>query len=215
MLLEQRRVKGVVSLLRKYGCYPLAPSLLDRVENGDFVVDQHVTSCRIDAFDRRQLLLFVNINQDVVVELLPEPGTIDLSRLKDRVSIRENDCAPELAHMSNGLERAGIKKIGEWIVQNPSSQAQCRSVMRSVQSVALYGSEIVGVAEFAPQFLEMPPISVARLIAVGGAQVRAKFALKPVIVEQSVVDVEKEDDIIIHMKRPTPRRSHKRGPAGR
>jgi hypothetical protein len=29
--------------------------------------------------------------------------------------------------------------------------------------------------------------------------VRAKFALKPIIVEQSVVDVEKEDDIIIHM----------------
>src|SRR6202041_1172445 len=67
-----------------------------------------------------------------------------------------------------------------------------------------YCSDIVGIPEFTPQLLEMGPITVARRIAVGGAEVRAKFALKTIVVEQGVVDVEEKDDIIVHVETTNP-----------
>src|ERR1700677_1858735 len=104
--------------------------------------------------------------------------------------------------MASGLDGAGGQKIGEWVIQDPSAQAQYSGVVRSVESVSFYSSDIIGIPEFAPQLFEMGPIAVARRIAVGGAQVRAKFALKTIVVEQSVVDVEEKDDIIVHVRRP-------------
>src|SRR5579872_7071288 len=146
------------------------------------------------ARDIRQFRLLMDIDQHIPVKRVPKAGARDLPRLEDRVAVRKDDCGSPLPDMFDSVDGAWIEEIRERIVQEPIGQAQDRRLVRILQSIALQGAEIVGIAELAAQGLEMGPVARFGALAIRRAQMRAEIALEAIIVEQRVIDVEKKGD---------------------
>ena len=53
----------------------------------------------MEAFNVVKLLLFVDIDEDTVVERAPETGPFHLARLEHGIAIRENNRRPPLLHI--------------------------------------------------------------------------------------------------------------------
>ncbi len=67
--------------------------------------------------------------------------------------------------------------------------------MRVLGSQALQRAKVIGIAKRGAQFLEDRPIARARLFAAFAPQLATQVILKTIIVEQSVVDVKKKDNV--------------------
>ena len=84
-------VVRVVSLAREDGGHAGAPDLLDRGQDAQLVVDQHVVTGRVALLDVVQLLLLVDVDEHAAFDRLEEPGALDLARLEDHVAVGQDD----------------------------------------------------------------------------------------------------------------------------
>ena len=85
------RILCIMALPGKNGREPLAPCLFHGRQDTQLVVHHDILICRIPLFHIRELELFMNIDEDVVVNGLHQSRALDLARLEDHVTVREND----------------------------------------------------------------------------------------------------------------------------
>jgi hypothetical protein len=57
-------------------------------------------------------------------------------------------------------------------------------------------AEVVSIAEFAPYFLKNIPVTVAGISPVGLGQMVSQIGLDAIIIEQSVVDIKKKNEVV-------------------
>ena len=110
---------------------------------------------------------------------------------------------PSLPEFFEHLERIRIEPVGERIVdqelRHRKQPVRRLAVLFEVGAVALQRAEIVGIAEFLPELLEMRPVKLAGLAELAG-QVLAQIVGDAVVVEQRVVDIQKKDDVVLHVR---------------
>src|SRR5437660_126855 len=85
-ILRQRLgIAGVMSLPHENGGDARPPDLLDRAQNAQFVVHDHIMLGRKPLLDVIELLFLMDINEGIAVEDFIESGTKYLVRLEDHV----------------------------------------------------------------------------------------------------------------------------------
>ena len=161
------RVSRVVTLLGEHGLDALAPTVLNRIEDAQLVINHHIALCWIKALHISKLLFLVNINEHAAVERRPKTGAIDFSRLEYRIAIGQNDRWTPLLDMLDRAKGAFIDPIAERIVHEPARHQQNSRIVHLLEPESLQCAEIVGIAEFAPHFLKNFPVTVAVLDAEG------------------------------------------------
>ena len=146
-----------MTLLGKHGDHPVAPDFLHRRQDAKLVVDQHVALRRIEALDVVELLLLVDVDEDLAVERLPQAGPLDLARLENGVAVRQHHRPAPLPNVPDGVQRPGVKPVGERIVDQPARHQQETRIVQVLDPITLERAEIVGIAELAAQLLEDLP----------------------------------------------------------
>ena len=150
---------------------------------------------RVEACDIVKLFLFVDVDEDTIVEGLPQAGSFHLARLEHGIAVGEDDGGPPLPHVRHHVQCPRIEAIGEGIIDQPTRHSQHLRSMQILRPVTLQRAEVIGVAELAPQLFENLPIAIAGGGAVGLFEVFAQMRLHPIVVDERVVDVEQEDDV--------------------
>src|SRR6185437_757727 len=82
------------------------------------------------------------------------------------------------------------------VVHQEQRDSQQVGISQILDSVALKGAQVVGVAKLGPQALEDLPVTRLALGAEGLLEVAPKITFDPVVVEQSVVDVEQKNEVV-------------------
>lgn len=85
-----------MALFWENGRYSISPTFFDRRENSDLVINQDISLGWITPFDIVEFELFVDVDKDIAAYRLEQPGTLDLSWLKDNIAIRKNDNGAKL-----------------------------------------------------------------------------------------------------------------------
>src|SRR6266436_9888880 len=101
-------IERIVALLGKYCRHPFAPDLLHRGQDTQLVVDEHVVVGGIEARDVIKLPLFVDVDEDAVLECLPKAGSFHFARLEHGIAVGEDDGGPPLLDMLHRVQSAGI-----------------------------------------------------------------------------------------------------------
>ncbi len=185
----------VVPLAGEDGGQALAPRLLDRGEDPDLVVDQHVVVGRVASLDVVELELLVDVDEHAPGDGSRQAGAFDLQRLKHDVAVGQDDGGPEAAGVRDDVQRAGVEPLRERVVHQERRHGQQVRIARVRLAVALQRPEDVRVAELAAQLLE----DLEKLV--GPAEPHLAHQVLPevdddaVVVEQRVVDVEQEDHV--------------------
>src|SRR5262249_36729235 len=78
------RIERVVALFGKHGRYALAPNFLHCRQDAQFIVDHDIAIGRVKALHIVKLFLFVDIDEDTVLESVPQAGSLHLARLEHR-----------------------------------------------------------------------------------------------------------------------------------
>src|SRR5271166_1970897 len=90
----------------------------------------------------------------------------------------------------------GIEPVGKWVIDHPVCHPQqCRTV-HILKPVKFERAQIIGVAELAGERFEDRPVPVASRCAIRLLQMFTQISLDAIIVEESVVDVEQEDNAV-------------------
>src|SRR5262249_56522776 len=98
-----------MSLARENRCESIVPDLLHCRQNAQFVIDHDVMTGGIALPHIVQHLLLVNIDQHSALDGFPQSGTLNLSRLEDNISIRQNHRQPPAAEALNCVKRARVQ----------------------------------------------------------------------------------------------------------
>ncbi len=88
-----------MTLLGKHGRNALAPDFLHCRQDAQFVVDQYIVIGRVETPNIFKLLLLVDVDEDTVVECVPEAGSFHLARLEHGIAVGEDDDGPPLLHV--------------------------------------------------------------------------------------------------------------------
>ncbi len=136
----------------------------------------------------------MDVNQHIAIDRFKDAGALDLARLEDDVAVGEHDRSPPATQPLEDVEGSGIEPIGEGVVHQIGGHRQELYISRVLDPIALQRAKIVAVAQIGEQLLEDRPVAVAT----GGAELALQMALKiglnAVVVEQGVIDIDKEDD---------------------
>ena len=85
-----------MTLFGKHGRDALAPDFLDCRKDAQFVVDQDIVIGWVETPDIFKLLLLVDVDEDTVVERVPEAGPFHLARLEHGIAVGQDDNGPPL-----------------------------------------------------------------------------------------------------------------------
>ena len=183
-------VERVVTLLDEHGRHPLAPLLLDGVEDAELVVDEDVVVGRVPALDVAEHALLVDVDQDAAAERVPQARAADLAGLEDRVAVGQHDGRPRAGGVGDGLHRTGVEAIGEGVLEEEFRELEELRIAQVLEPVALQRAQVVGVAELGPELFEDRPVALRRGRAGQLVEVVVELRLDDVVVEERVVDVE-------------------------
>jgi len=187
--------QGTVRELRadKDGRDARSPGLLDRRQNAELVVHQHVVLRGEPLRHVVQLSLLVDVDNDSPLDRSAQPGPLDLARLEDDVAVGEDDGRAEPCKVLQHVERAREEAIGEGIVHQEGRNGEQAGIAGIHHPVPLEGTKVVGVAELRPQLLEDLEIVVRAPGTDLAYQVALEVHNDTVVVEQRVVHVQEED----------------------
>src|SRR5262249_39304419 len=133
----------------------------DRIEDTQLIIDHDIALCRINALHLGKFKLLMDINEHVAGKGRPEPGAFDLARLEHRVAIGEDDRRTPLLNVFDGIERAWIKSLGKWIVDEPARHKQHPWIVHFLEPESFQCAEVIGIAELAPKLFENIPVKFA------------------------------------------------------
>ena len=191
-------VQGIVSLPGKDGGDPASPHFLGGGQDTQLVVHQQVVVRRIAPFHVLQLQLLVHVDQNVVIGGFQQPGLLHLARLEHHIAVGEDRHRAPLLESLHHLQRVGVETIGEGIIEDKRGNRHQARLVRESVAIALQGSQVVGVSQLVPQFLENGPIAPLSLVAHRLLDVAHEIRQDPVVVQQGVVGIEKERDGLFH-----------------
>src|SRR5436309_4162253 len=174
--------------------YSLAPHLLPRVQDAQLVVDEHVAVGGVARLYVVELVLLVDVDQHLAVYRVADARTLDLERLEHHVTVAQDHRLAVVAQVGDRLERAWVDAFLERILNEEARDLEQARVARVGEAEALERAQVVRVAELHAQLLEELPVALLTLLAEGLGEVLAQVGGHRVVVEQGVVDVEKEDD---------------------
>jgi hypothetical protein len=140
-------------------------------------------------FDLVEHLLFVDVDEEVVVDSFGKAGTVDLPGLEDGVAIAEDDRGPPFVNVLDGIDGARVKAIGKWIFDEVLGNFKNAFVAGVRDAKALERAEVIHIAEFGPELFEDFPVMLLALSPHFGGDVVAQVLLDAVVVEQCVIDV--------------------------
>src|SRR5215471_17904923 len=116
VLCQNFGIVSVMALAGKDGGHLGAPDSFHRGQDAKFVIDEHVVRGREALFHILEFLFLMNVDQHVAVNCFPDAGALDLKRLKNHVTIREDHRLAPLLYVLYHIQRIGIKPRGKWIV---------------------------------------------------------------------------------------------------
>src|SRR5581483_8942496 len=91
ILCKNCRVVRVMTLTRKYSRHAPAPYTLYCCQYAQLIIYQHIVYSRITALDILKLTLLMYINQNILVSRLLQTRSLNLARLEDHITIREDN----------------------------------------------------------------------------------------------------------------------------
>ena len=112
---------------------------------------------------------------------------------------------PQPRNRSMTSSDPGIEPIGERVIHQIRGHRQQMDVLRMLDPIALQGPEVVAVAQLVEQLLEDRPVAIAAGRAEFAFEMTLQIGLDAVVVEQCVVDVDKEDGLVGVIIAQTPR----------
>ena len=121
-----------------------------------------------------------------------------LVRLKDHVAIRENYRLTELFDIIHRVEGIRKEPVGKGILEQEMRDGEQVGIAGILCPVALQGAEIIGIAELGAELLEECPVSLLPLMADLFLQMVLKVSGDTVVIEQSVINIEKKNDLLAH-----------------
>jgi len=89
------RIAGIAALPRENGRDAATPEALDRRQDSRFVVDKHVMFSWKTPLDVIEGLFFMDIDEDTSIDRIGKARPFDFVRLKDDVSIGQDNRRPE------------------------------------------------------------------------------------------------------------------------
>lgn len=187
------RIESVMPLARENCRYAFAPTLFDRGQDANLVVDEDIPLGGIAAFDVGKLVFLVNVNEDVAADRLEQARTLDLARLKYNVAIGEDHHFPQRAAVFNNVERIRKQAVSERIVDQIRRNGKQMRIVRVPQPIPLQCPKIIGIAKLVTEFFENIPVNLAPRRADLFVQKLTQVLSHAVVVEQGVVDVEEEN----------------------
>src|ERR1700730_13757279 len=183
-------------LPRQHCGHPVAPNFLYLSQNSRLVVHQNVAARGVALLDISQLLLLVDVYQHVSLDGLEDAGALDLARLEDDIPIGKDHRPRPASEALENIERSRVEPIGEGVIHQIRRHRQQMDVLRVLDPIALQGAEIVPVAQIAEQLLEDRPIAVATRRSELAFEMALEIGLDAIVVEQGVVDIDKEDGLV-------------------
>src|SRR5262249_41124446 len=105
----------VVPLFGENGGETLSPDLLDRCQDPEFVVDEHIMISRITLLHVVELVFFVHVNQNFAIEGIPQSGSLDLAGLKHDISVGKDHRGSPFLDVLDRIKRVWKQTIGERI----------------------------------------------------------------------------------------------------
>ena len=114
-------------------------------------------------------------------------------RLEDDVAIAENGGGAPSTDMFDSFERFSTEPFGERIIEEETGELKQVEIVRIFEPVFLKRAEVIGIAEVLALLLENAPVGLRATRANLPFQKGMDIAGDAVVVEQGVIDVEKED----------------------
>src|ERR1700730_5228271 len=190
------RGMGKLPLPRQYRGHPVAPNFLYLSQNSRFVVHQDVVSRGVALLDIIQFLLLVDVYQHVSLDGLKDTGALDLARLEDDVAVGQDHRPRPAAEPLKNVERSRVQPIGKRVIHQVRRHRQQMEVLGVLDPIALQGTEVIPVAQLGHQLFENCPIAVAARRSELALEMAFEIGLDAVVVEPSVVDIDKEDGLV-------------------
>ncbi len=161
--------------------------------NPRLVVHHHVVIRGIRLKDARQLRFLVHADHNSASNRFGQPAALDFQRLVDGIAIRQNHRQAAPFEPFQCLEHVRIEPILERVVVEDLSEAPQESRLTVLGAEAFDGRWVVDVVHFgADLFVDFPEPGRSRLPE-QGVQFLPNIRLQSVVVEQSIVHVEKDN----------------------
>src|ERR1700758_1682369 len=188
-------------LPREHGGDPIAPSFLDNCQDTQFVIDQDVMVCGVTFEDVIQFNFFVHVNQYVAIDGGEQRRASDFPRLKYYVAVRQDYGHAILLHVVNNVERIGEEPVGEGILNQKFRNRQQVGVARILTAIALQGAQIIRIPKLGAQFFKKLPVALLAFMPDFFIEMLFEISGYSIIVEQSIVHVEQENQLETHFYR--------------
>ncbi|MGK2934279.1 MAG: hypothetical protein ACSLFE_03425 [Gemmatimonadaceae bacterium] len=104
-------------------------------------------------------------------------------------------CEPDPAEARQHVESARVEPLSEGVVEQIRREEEQPRVVQVIETIPLQRTQVVGVAELAPELLEDGPVVVCSVAAALPLEVRPVVHQHGVVVEACVVHVEEEHDV--------------------
>ena len=184
-----------MTLARKHRGDACAPRLLDRAQDAQFVIDDHVVRRRIAPLDGIEHPFLVQVDEHAPADRVPQPGALHLARLKYHIPVRENDRNARAATTRQRCQRTRIQALRERVIDQEERDQQQLRVVEVFQAVALQRPQIVGVTELIPQLLEDGPVALATRRAKLALQMLTQVVLDGIVIQEGIVHIEEKHEL--------------------
>ncbi len=193
---EDFGVEGVMALAGEDGGELWAPDFFDGVEDAELVVDEDVVVGGVAVFHVVEHFFLVDVDEDVAFDGFVDAGALDFAGLENDIAIGEDDGGAPLFDVIDGVDRVGIEAVGEGVIDKEGRHGEEACVAGVFDAVALESAEVVGVAEFFAEGFENFEVADAGAVAEVFFEVAREVFADAVVVEEGVVDIEKEDHLM-------------------
>ena len=188
------RIVRITTLPGKHGRYALAPELFDCGQDAPLIVDYNITLGGIAPLDVIEGFFLMNVNQYASRHRIGETGALNFVRLKDDVTVRQDDGGTKADQAFQYFESGREQTICERIIDEEGRHGKQLDVTRMLAPIPLQRTEVVAIAELGEKVFQDAPVAVASDAAIRTLEMIFQVLLNPVVVEQRVVDVDQEND---------------------
>src|SRR4029077_598323 len=132
----------------------------------------------------------VNVDEHMSPDGFVDSRALDLTRLKDHVTIRKDHGLPPTPQPIQHVESTRIESVGEGIIHQVGGHSQQTNVRRMLNPITLQSAEVIAIAQFFKEGLEDLPLTVPTSCAKLAFKMLLEVVLNVVVVEQCIVHID-------------------------